>query len=296
MTESEQRAIITVALLATMADGRAAAAEQGALQAALGSASGTEVQDIAKRVEAGEVQVADVARDLTSDDSRRLAYQTALAITNADGPANPAEAAFLDQLRSALGLPAEGGPVPPVQATVTTEPGATLDDLIQKQAIVAAALELLPDTLASIAIIPVQLRLVYQIGQRYGQQFDANQAKDLAATLGIGMGARVMEDVVRKTLGGLAKGIFGGLLGGATGLAAGAAVTFASTYALGHVAKQYYQQGRKISPEDLKALLARFQEEAKALYPKVQEQVQTQAKSLNLQSLLGGLSQPHDHP
>jgi uncharacterized protein (DUF697 family) len=101
--------------------------------------------------------------------------------------------------------------------------------------------------------------------------------------------AQVLEDVVRKTLGGLAKGIFGGLVGGAAGFAAGAAVTFASTYALGHVAKQYYAQGRKLSAEDLRALFARFQEDAKTIFPKVQEQIQTQAKSLNLQSLLGGM-------
>jgi uncharacterized protein (DUF697 family) len=131
--------------------------------------------------------------------------------------------------------------------------------------------------------------MVYQIGQHHGQQLDANQIKDLAGTLGIGVTAQLMEGVLRGALGGLAKGIFGGLVGGATGLAAGAAVTFASTYALGHVANQYYAQGRSLSNQDLRNLFARFQEEAKALFPKLQDQVQAQAKTLNLQSLLGGL-------
>jgi hypothetical protein len=90
-------------------------------------------------------------------------------------------------------------------------------------------------------------------------------------------------------LGGAAASILGGLLGGTAGLAAGAAVTFASTYALGHVAKQYYAQGRRLSAADLRSLFARFQEEATALYPKVQSQVQSQAKSLNVQQLLSGL-------
>ena len=289
MTESEQQAIITVALLATMADGRAAPAEKSVLEAELGQVGDTDLDAVARRVRAGEIAVADVARDLVSDESRRLAWQTATAICLADGALNPPETAFLDELRGALGLPEDPAPAPEVGTLPPGAGPAVLDDLILKQAMLTAALELLPDKLANIAIIPVQLRLVYQIGQHHGQQLDASQVKDLAATLGLGITAQLMEDVVRKTLGGLAKGIFGGLVGGATGLAAGAAVTFASTYALGHVAKQYYAQGRKLSAEDLRALFARFQEDAKTIFPKVQEQVQTQAKSLNLQSLLGGM-------
>ena len=64
--------------------------------------------------------------------------------------------------------------------------------------------------------------------------------------------------------------------------------TFASTYALGHVAKQYYAQGRKLSQADMRALFARFQSEAQTLFPKVQEQVQSQAAQLDLPKLLSG--------
>jgi uncharacterized protein (DUF697 family) len=112
---------------------------------------------------------------------------------------------------------------------------------------------------------------------------DANQAKDLAGALGIGAAAQVAEGAVRKLLGGL----LGGMIGGTTGLAAGAAVTFASTYALGHVAKQYYAQGRNLSGEDLRALFTRFQGEAKALFPKIEQQVHAQAGAINVKQLLG---------
>ena len=171
--------------------------------------------------------------------------------------------------------------------TGTPPPDAAIEDLILKQAMLTGALEILPEGLANIAILPLQLRLVYQIGQRHGQQLDASQVKDLAGTLGIGAAAQVMEGVVRKALGGVAKGLLGGLLGGATGIAAGAAVTFAATYALGHVANQYYAQGRRLSTADLQALFTRFQGDAKTIYPRVQDQIQAQARSLNLQSLLG---------
>ncbi len=166
----------------------------------------------------------------------------------------------------------ETPPEAPASAPVT---GDSLDDLILKQAMIAGALELLPEKLSVAAVIPVQLRMVYQIGQRHGQKLDSDQITDLAATFGIGATAQVLEGVVRKALGGLAGGVLGGLAGGAAGVAAGAAVTFGATYALGHAAKQYYAQGRKLSAEDLRALFARFQEEAKVVFPKVKGQIES---------------------
>ena len=162
----------------------------------------------------------------------------------------------------------------------------SVDDLILNQAMLAGALELLPDKLANLAILPLQIRLVYQIGKQHGQQLDVDQVKDLVATLGIGVTAQALEGVIRKTLGGLTGGLLGGLVGGAAGLAAGMAVTFGTTYALGHVARQYYAQGRKLSAEDLKALFARFQEEAKALFPRVEDRIREQARNLDVKKLL----------
>ena len=211
------------------------------------------------------------------------ALRGALGLSDASVGTIDREAAAVSAAASSAAAPVGSG---------TPPSPAGLDELILQQAIITGALEILPDRLANLAIIPLQLRLVYQIGQAHGQQMDANQIRDLAGTLGIGAAAQVMEGAVRKLLGGAASSILGGLLGGTAGLAAGAAVTFASTYALGHVAKQYYAQGRRLSTADLRALFARFQEEAKTLYPKVQSQVQSQAKSLNVQQLLSGLRRP----
>jgi hypothetical protein len=72
-------------------------------------------------------------------------------------------------------------------------------------------------------------------------------------------------------------------------MAAGAAVTFAATYALGHVAKQYYAQGRRLSTQDLRELFQRFQGDAKEIFPKVQDEIRTSARSLNLKSLFEGI-------
>ena len=307
MEDQDRNAIIAVALMAALADGHATAEEKRELQSAMSKAGLADLDDLTMRITSGQLRLQDVAARLSGEQARREAYAMAVLVCDSDGPTNAAETGFLAGLRKALGLSeasvsefvqktaavssAAGAATGPV-ATGTPPSPAGLDELILQQAIITGALEILPDRLANLAIIPLQLRLVYQIGQAHGQQMDANQIRDLAGTLGIGAAAQVMEGAVRKLLGGAASSILGGLLGGTAGLAAGAAVSFASTYALGHVAKQYYAQGRRLSTADLRALFARFQEEAKALYPKVQSQVQSQASSLNVQKLLSGLRVP----
>lgn len=300
MPPTDAESILTIAMLAAVADGAASPDELARLKQAVTRLGVTSLDAVAGQVAAGRLTVAEVASRLSGDDARQLAYETALLVCHADGAADPRETAFLAELRIALGL------VPAAVAAVEQEVGvaatttvvaagppaaaADLDQLILQQAMISGALELLPDRLANMVIIPLQLRMVYRIGQAHGQQLDASQIRDLAGTLGIGAASQVLESVVRGVLGGIGKGLLGGLFGGATGLAAGSAVSFASTYALGHVAKQYYAQGRHLSADDLRALFARFQEEARALFPKVQDQIQNQSKSLNLQQLLTSLS------
>jgi uncharacterized protein (DUF697 family) len=284
MSDPNQNAIATIALLATVADGEASSAEKAALEAAIRGLGDASLAEISSRVHGGAVNVADVARQLTTDDARRLAYQTAEAICVADGPANEAERRFLADLRQAAGLGEQ-----PALASPDPAAGGSIDDVILRQAMITAALELLPDRLANIAIIPMQLRMVYQIGQRHGQQLDGNQIRDLAGTLGIGLGAQMVERVVRGVFGGVARGVLGSLLGGATGVAAGAAVTFATTYALGHAAEQYYAQGRQLSRTDLQALFERFKGEAQGLFPRMEQQIQGMSRTIDLKRLLQGL-------
>jgi uncharacterized protein (DUF697 family)/tellurite resistance protein len=301
MNEKDREPILAIALMAALADGQATAEEKARLQS-VGTRLGiADMDTLAGRVAMGALPLAEVAARLSDDEARRTAYEMAVTVCNSDGTASAQETRFLMELRPLLGLDAAaaaatqaeaaaiaGAPVAgPAVGTGTPASPAGLDELIQKQAIITGALELLPDRLANVAIIPLQLRLVYQIGQAHGQQMDASQVKDLAGALGIGAAAQVAESAVRKLLGGLAGGLLGRALGGTTGLAAGAAVSFASTYALGHVAKQYYAQGRNLSGDDLKALFTRFQAEAKALFPKLEQQIQAQAQTVNVKQLLG---------
>lgn len=291
MNERDHPPIVTIAFLAALSDGRTTPEEDRELRATLGKLGIADVDAVAHRGAADLVTLKQVAGRLSDDEARRKAYETAVVVCHADGSLNDQETTFLNTLRSALeldvrttedidrnaaGLTAQ----PAIPAKVEVGSGRppsdeALDRQILQQAMITGAVELLPDKLATVVILPLQLRLVYQIGQHYGQRLDASSVKDLAATLGLGAAAQAVEGVLRK--------VFGGLVGGA----AGVAVTFGTTYALGHVAKTYYAQGRKLAPADLKRLFAQFQEDAKTIFPRVKDEIATQAKSLNLKSLLG---------
>jgi uncharacterized protein (DUF697 family)/tellurite resistance protein len=293
--------LIAIAILAARADGSVDGAEQRAIDAVVARTGNPDVTSLTQQVAAGQLRMADLAARLSDDEARRAAYENALAVIHADGSANASEQAFLDELRAALGFSAAdvadaarmAGAMADAHVAETRTglpPAGAVDEFILKQAILTGAIEILPDRLANIAVLPLQLRMVYQIGQRHGQRLDIDQVKDLAATLGLGAAAQSLEGVVMRLIGGLAGGLLGGMVGGATRIAAGAVITFSATYALGHVAEQYYAQGRRLSADDLRALFVRFQDEAKTIYPRVQEQIQRQAGTLNLQSLLQGLS------
>lgn len=285
MNTTDRAPLIAIAMLAARADGRTDSAEQAAVDAVVATLGSPDVTRLAEQVAGGRIRAADLAGRLSDDEARRTAYDSALAICNADGPANAAEQAFLEELRGSLGL--DAGPVAEVHTGAP--PAGPLDEFILQQAMVTGALEILPDRLANVAILPLQLRMVYQIGQRHGQRLDASQVKDLAATLGLGAAAQGVEGVVMGLAGGLARGLLGGLVGGATRVAAGAAITFSATYALGHVADQYYEQGRRLSRDDLVALFERFREDAKTIYPRVRSQIEDRSGSLDLRGLLAGL-------
>jgi uncharacterized protein (DUF697 family)/tellurite resistance protein len=297
MNQADHAPFVAIAMLAAAADGTTSDAERQEIAAAASRIGSADVTRLAQHLASGQARLADLAGLLSDDEARRAAYETAVAVCHADGAANAAEERFLDQLRETLGLPVAAvaqtrqtaGVLAAAPIAVAGGGDDALDQLILRQAMLTGALEILPDQLANIAILPLQLRLVYQIGQRHGQKVDASQVKDLAATLGLGAAAQALEGVVSKVLGGLAGGLLGGLVGGAARVATSAAVTFAATYALGHVADRYYAQGRKLSAADLRELFARFQQDARTIYPKVQQQIQDQSRSLNLQSVLASI-------
>ncbi|MDH4106584.1 MAG: GTPase, partial [Gammaproteobacteria bacterium] len=149
-----------------------------------------------------------------------------------------------------------------------------------------AALELLPESIASMAIIPLQMRLVYRIGKAHGYEMDSSHARDFIATLGVGLTSQYVEQFGRKLLGGLLGGIGGGL-GRAVGRqAASSGLSFATTYAIGRVAQRYYAGGRTLDTATLKETFTSLLAEARGLAPKYQSQIEHAAQTIDTRNLV----------
>lgn len=313
VTTEEIETIIALATLAAVCDGLQDEAEQARVVEVARTLGLHDADAVIAQAMSGALTIPTLAARLLSDEAKRLAHDTATAVCHANGWINPSEGKFLHKLAGALQLdtsstddviadinravgdhpalsatPAHGAPlVTDTSSDPAPETGhSPLDDHILDQAMLTAALELLPDRLANLGILPLQLRLVHHIGQRHGRQLDTQQVTDLVATFGLGAAAQVLEKVLRRTFGGIAGGLLGGFLGGSAGIASGAAVTFASSYALGHAADQYYAQGRSLSSTDLRALFTKFRADAVSIFPRVQARVAELARGRSLDGLL----------
>ena len=292
MEDTDQAPMIAIAMMAARADGRVDSVEQRAVDAVVARTGSPDVTGLAQQVAAGQLRIPDLASRLSDDEARRAAWEGALAIVNADGPANTAEQAFLSELRAAPGFSdadvAESSRTASALARTPLAAGALsaapLDELILQQAILTGALEVLPDRLANLAILPLQLRLVYQIGQRREQKLDANQVEDRAATLGLGAAAQGVEGVAMKLIGGLG-GPLGRNLRRGYGVATGA-VTFSATYASAMWRSSTTRRAGDSTAPTCESCSSASRR--KRSTPGCEERIERQASTLNLQSLLQG--------
>src|SRR5690606_6953872 len=163
---------------------------------------------------------------------------------------------------------------------------ADMDRKILNASILNGAIELLPENLSTLAIIPLQMRLVYQVGQSYGYELDSGHIKDLLATLGVGLTSQYLEQAGRKLLGGLLGKAGRGIFGGVGRQAVSSGMSFASTYALGHVANQYYAGGRTLDPQMLRDAYQHVMAEGRQLQAKYLPQMQETAGGLNTARIL----------
>ncbi|MBF5006584.1 YcjF family protein [Diaphorobacter caeni] len=166
------------------------------------------------------------------------------------------------------------------QSSLSTQ---EMDAKILKASIVNGAIELLPENLSTLAIIPLQMRLVYQIGETYGYQLDKGHIKDLLAALGVGLTSQYLEQAGRKLLG---RVLGGGIFGGVGRQAVSSGMSFASTYALGHVANQYYAGGRTLSTQMLKSTYEHIMQDGRALQSQYAPQMQDMARNLNTAKIM----------
>lgn len=300
MTAQEHQAIICICILAAYADGNQHEFERAQIQKIVNGFSGEQfdLSSAYQDVLGGKVTLADAASQLQTPASKALAYEMAVCLCNADGVLQDAEKQFLEDLREALHLDAATAdaheqtaqaiaaqPItPPVISNLVSD--AELDRMILNAAIMNGALEIMPHSLATMAIVPLQMRLVYQIGSRYGYQLDSGHIKEFLATVGVGLTSQVFEGFTRKLVGGFAGGLVGGLFGGLVKEATGSAFGFASTYALGQVARRYYASGRTLSTEQLKEVFSSMLNHARSMQPGYSGDIAAKARQVNISELL----------
>jgi len=311
MTDQEQKAIMTLVLMAAFADGRNDEKERAnvtRIAESLSQGSSINIAALYQDVLLKRVSLESAVGALTSPDTKRLAYELCVGVCDADGAQVEAERAFLKTLQSALGFDAaadasataftanaEALAAAPLARTSSVEPPAAKstmsadeqDRLILNYAILNGALELLPDTMASMAIIPLQMKMVYRIGKSYGFELDREHIKEFLATAGVGMASQYVEQIGVKLVGQfLGRGLLGGLLRGAASQSVSSGFSFASTYALGRLAVRYYAGGRTFSAQVLQDTYASLLGEAKNLQAQSWPAIQEKARTINVTQLL----------
>jgi uncharacterized protein (DUF697 family)/tellurite resistance protein len=314
MTSAEQESIFALALMAAFADGGKSDIERAKLKRIAESLPQANVQPAAiyQRVLLKQVTPVQAAAALPALEHRQLAYEMAVCVCEADDALSDGEKQFLADLRRDLRLDAAStarveqqadqlaaepladlAPVPPVAAgalaagaTAATAAAATVDSMILNYAILNGALELLPDSLATMAIIPLQMKMVYRIGKQHGHELDRGHIKELLGVAGVGLTSQVVEGYARKLLGGLLGKVGGGMVKSVGQQVTSSAMSFATTWALGKMAAQYYAGGRKLSAIEIRRLFGSLTEQARGLHGSYASAIRDKAGSLNLTQLL----------
>ena len=310
MTEQENKAVITLALMAAFADGGNSDIERAEVKRiadGLSQDGSINVAAIYQDVILSRVTLAAAVSALVTPAAKSLAFELCVSVCDADGAQGAAEREFLASLRAALRLDAvasanantfatnsaalAAAPLsfssplePPMLASTMTT--TEQDKVILNYAILNGALELLPETLASMAIIPLQMKMVYRIGKTYGFELDRGHIKDFLATAGVGMASQYVEQIGVKLIGGIFGGLIGGLIGGGAKQALSSGMSFSTTYALGHLARRYYAGGRAFSTTVLKDTYTQLLGEAKGMQGQYLPAIRDKARTINVAQIL----------
>ena len=315
MNLEQQQALLTIALLAAFADNHHDDREREQVRRLVDTlgdqAAELHLAGLYGQVLLKQVNLATVAATLTDPSQRQLAFEMAVCVCDADGSTTDSEQAFLQHLAQVLGLDASvttplnqqglamadladaAAPQrPQAVAAAPAVPGvagpdqAELDRSILNYAILNGALELLPQSWASMGIVPLQIKMVYGIGKAHGFELDQGHIRDFLATLGVGLTSQYLEQFGRKLLGGLL-GQLGGGMGRSVGKAtASVAFSFATTYALGQVAKRYYAGGRQMSTALLQETFQSLIQPAKTMQAHYLPQIRQKASTLDMGQIM----------
>ncbi len=319
MTPQDQKSILTIALYAAFADGDKHDREREEIRRIADTlatqVNAPELGGLYQDVLLQRVKLDAAATALSSTGLRQLAFEMAVCVCDADGRQSEPERLFLQDLKTLLKLesaataafeheadtvltlsdaaliplaatqpssppPVTSSPAAPLSAPLpATMSEAELDKSILNYALLNGALELLPQSWASMAIIPLQIKMVYGLGKAHGVELDQGHIKEFIAAAGVGLTSQYLEQFGRKLLGGLLGKLAGRTVGKVGGAATGMAMSFATTYALGQLAKGYYRGGRVMNTallrETYQGLLGPAQQMQTRYLPQIQQKAAT---------------------
>ncbi len=299
MHTADQKAILAIALHAAFADGTKDDREREEVRriadALASDTAAIDLRTLYQDVLLKRFSVEQAVASLQDEGLRQYAYEMALCVCEADGRTTPAERQFLAQLQTSLGLGdgqardierevdsfAAPASAAPNTAPVADRSDAELDKSILNYALLNGALELLPQSWATMAIIPLQVKMVHAIGKAHGVSMDQGHIKEFIAAAGVGLTSQYLEQFGRKLLGGLLGKVAGKTVGSIGGAATGVAFSFATTYALGQVAKRYYAGGRVMRTDLLRNSFQSLLGPAKQLQTQYLPQIQHKAATLD---------------
>jgi uncharacterized protein (DUF697 family) len=211
-------------------------------------------------------------RLFTSPESRESIYQSALGMIHVNGVCTPEEQKRLDHIRTTLQISDEKASlarrilddakqtVLPSSIQQVNDPArrtTEVDSDTLRYSVVSGVLGAFPipglAIATDLAVVGVQLKLVRDIGQRWGHKVDRDAAVSLLGGLGLGTGARIAVSNLAKLV-------------PAWGSVVGATTSFASTWALGKIADKYFASGMKADLASLKADFGAAQAEGRLAY------------------------------
>jgi len=313
MTTEQQEALLCIALFAAFADGAKADTEREEIRRIADSlSSGSDAPNLSRLYQdvlLKRLKLEAVVQKLDDSSHRQLAYETAVCVCDADGQQTDAERRFLNDLRRELAIDAtqahvfdaqaeafagilpaaDAVPQPAVSSAavgLSATSVAELDRSILNHALLNGALELLPQSWASMAIIPLQVKMVYGIGKAHGVTLDQGHVREFIAAAGVGLTSQYLEQFGRKLLGGLLGKIAGKTLGSVGGAGTGMAFSFATTYALGQLAKRYYAGGRVMNTALLRETYQSLLAPARQLQTQYLPQIQQKASTLDMAQVM----------
>jgi uncharacterized protein (DUF697 family) len=273
MSSVTEEGLAGIRLLVCMAraDGVMHADERFALEDALAGLKLPEGITSEKLIDETHEPVA-LAKLITSPEGRDYTYASVFSLAHCDRHLHAAEQKILDVLRAEWQIkPEEDGALAgALDAGRATQVGmprlapvadpkareAEFNSLLTRYSILTAVTGAIPVPLVpDLLVVPMQIKLVYDVAGLFGQATDKKSIQLMFETLGVGTGCRLGVSVISKFVPGW-------------GSVVGATTAYATTYALGKVAWTFFQNEGKTPIESLKPLYKAEKEHGKQEYQK----------------------------